>query len=106
MVRDQQGAVERGRLPGNQLGTQVGEIADVFVLPHQKRVELSLFALALRVGNPLPTQSTDVNSRFVSDLKRSPRKTIHPILRFNSLAFIGRHCRTLQQEIPIKSESS
>src|ERR1700730_7400513 len=84
MVRDQQRAVERGSFPGNELRAQIGEIANIFVLPHQERVKLSLFAPAPRVRNPLLPQRAHVNSRLISHLKLSARKTIHPNLRFPS----------------------
>ena len=81
MVRDKQRAVERGSFPGNELRAQIGKIADIFVFPHQERVQLSLLAPALRVGNSLLPQRTHVNSRLISHLKLSARKTIHLNLR-------------------------
>src|ERR1700681_3948303 len=78
---DEQRAVERGCFSGNQLRTQIGKIADIFILPDEERIELSLFAPVLGVGNSLLPQRADVNSRFISHLKLSPCKSIHLVLR-------------------------
>ena len=80
LIGDQQCAVERRGLPGNQLRTQVGEVADVFVLPNQERVEMSLLALPLRALNPFLAQRLQVNSPFIRDLKLSAREAIHAYL--------------------------
>jgi len=81
MIRDQHSPVQRGGFSSNELRAQVGQIADIFVLPNQECVKLGLSAPPLRIGNALLPQRAHVNSRLVCHLKLSARKTIHPNLR-------------------------
>src|SRR3981081_3426348 len=88
MIRDQQRAIERGSFSGNELGTQIRQVADIFVLPDQQRVKLSFGAPALRICNALLPQRGYINSRLIGHLKLSARKTIHPNLRSIGVADI------------------
>jgi len=73
MIRDQHSPVQRGGFSSNELRAQVGQIADIFVLPTRSASSGPLRASAC-IGNALLPQRAHVNSRLVSHLKLSARK--------------------------------
>jgi hypothetical protein len=69
-ARGEQRAVERGGLPGDQLGTKCREVTDVLVFPDQEDVCVGAPQGGLCLGNPFTSKLGEVISIFPVDGER------------------------------------
>ncbi len=82
---DQERAVERRGLPGDELGPQVGEVANVLVLPDQQRVEAGRIALGLGSADAGAAEFPTVGPGLVADVELSLGETAHDICLRSSI---------------------
>src|SRR5205807_1048794 len=77
-ITGQQRAVQHPRLPGDHLGPEARQVADVLFLPDQHGIEVRLGHRAPGPGEPGRAEGAHVHPRFVVHGPGAPRPSVRP----------------------------